>query len=157
LHDGAAGARAGRGRRNSARRKRALPGLLTTLGAAQGSPVALRIGGNSGDESWWTPGEPDRPHPRGVRCLIGGRWLARLAWVARSARSPLTLGVNLASGDPARALAFARAVRAALPHGALRTVEIGNEPDLYTRSVTFRAGRLVVRRVARRARYDQAR
>lgn len=143
---------------SAARPNRALRALLATLGAAQGSPPALRIGGNSSDESWWDPGSRgSRAPPLGVRYRLGRRWLARLAWVARVARSPVTVGVNLAADDPARALAFARAVRAALPPGALRTIEIGNEPDLYTRGLTFHAGRIVVRRVARRARYDQSR
>jgi hypothetical protein len=136
----------------------ALRRLLTTLGAAQGSPVALRIGGNSGDESWWAPrGSSHGPRPHGVRYVIGDRWLGRLAWLARAVHSPVTVGANLSARDPARALAFARAVRDALPRGALRTVEIGNEPDLYSRSVAFHAGHLVVRRTARRARYDQSR
>lgn len=137
---------------------RALPALLATLGAAQGSPVALRIGGNSSDESWWAPGARlSLVRPSHVRYVIGRRWLARMAWVARATRAPVTVGVNLAADDPARALAFVRALRSALPPGALRAVEIGNEPDLYTRGVTFRAGRAVVRRVARRARYGQPR
>jgi hypothetical protein len=143
---------------SAARPNLALGRLLTTLGAAQGSAVALRIGGNSSDEAWWAPGASSRgARPRRVRYVIGDRWLGRLAWLARVARSPVTVGANLADRDPTRALAFARAVRDALPHGALRTVEIGNEPDLYTRGVTFHAGHLVVRRIARRARYDPSR
>ncbi len=137
----------------------ALTRLLATLGAAQGSPVALRIGGNTTDESSWAPGAApgSGPRPRSARFLLGPHWLGRLSWLARASRAPVTIGVNLAAGDPRRALAFARAVRSALPPGALRTVEIGNEPDLYTRGVAFRSGRVVVRRIARRASYDQAR
>jgi hypothetical protein len=143
----------GAGRPNLALRR-----LLTTLGAAQGSAVALRIGGNSSDESWWAPGAPSRGvRPRTAHYVIGDRWLGRLAWLARVVRSPITIGANLANRDPARALAFARAVRDALPRGALRTVEIGNEPDLYSRGIAFHAGHVVVRRIARRARYDQSR
>jgi hypothetical protein len=92
-----------------------------------------------------------------ARLLLGAGWVERLSWLARATRGPVTIGANLAAGDPRRALGFARAVRAALPRGALRTLEIGNEPDLYTRGVTFRAGRVLLRRVARRARYGQAR
>jgi hypothetical protein len=136
---------------------RALARLLATLRAAQGGPLALRVGGNSTDESWWTPGAAPGSRPRRARFTLGPGWLGRLSWLARAARGPVTVGVNLAADDPRRALAFARAVRAALPRGALRTLEIGNEPDLYTRSVAFRAGHAVVRRVARRARYGQAR
>jgi hypothetical protein len=136
----------------------ALPRLLTTLGAAQGSPVALRIGGNSSDESLWAPGASSRGvRPRTAHYLIGDLWLGRLAWLARVVRSPVTIGANLANRDPARALAFSRAVRDALPRGALRTVDIGNEPDLYSRSIAFHAGRVVVRHIAPRARYDQSR
>jgi hypothetical protein len=142
---------------SAAHPNRSLRGLLATLGAAQGSPPALRIGGNSSDESWWDPGPGGSRAPLGARYRLGPRWLARLAWVARVSRAPVTVGVNLAAGDPARALAFARALRAALPSRALRTIEIGNEPDLYTRRLSFRAGRVVVRRIARRARYDQSR
>jgi hypothetical protein len=140
------------------RPNRTFAALLTTLAAAQGSPAALRIGGNSSDESWWVPGAlRSRARPRFVRYLVGPSWLGRLRWVARAARGPVTVGVNLAADDPARALAFARAVRAALPKGALRTLEIGNEPDLYTRPITFATPRVVVHRAARRARYDQSR
>ncbi len=136
---------------------RAFLRLLATLGAAQGGPLALRVGGNSTDESWWVPGAAPGSPPRRARLALGARWLERLSWLARATRGPVTVGANLAADDPGRALAFARAVRAGLPRGALRTVEIGNEPDLYTRSVAFRAGRVVIRRVARRARYGQAR
>ena len=136
---------------------RALARLLATLGAAQGSPVALRIGGNTTDESWWAPGAVPGSRPRRARFALGARWLERLSSLARATRGPVTVGANLAADDPGRALAFARAVRAALPRGALRTLEIGNEPDLYTRRAAFRAGHDLVRRVARRARYSQAR
>jgi hypothetical protein len=142
----------------AARPNRAFAALLATLAAAQGSPPALRIGGNSSDESWWAPGHQGAgTRPRIARYRVGRRWLARLRWLARVGHGPVTVGVNLAANDPARALAFARAVRAALPRGVLRTIEIGNEPDLYTRSITFRTPRVVVRRAARRARYDQSR
>jgi hypothetical protein len=138
---------------------RALARLLATLAAAQGSPVALRVGGNSADESQWAPAAApvSGPRPRPSHYLLGERWLGRLSWLARVSRAPVTVGVNLAADEPGRALAFARALRSALPRGALRTIEIGNEPDRYTSGVAFRGGRVVIRRVARRARYDEAR
>jgi hypothetical protein len=59
---------------SAARPNRALPRLLATLDGAQGSPVALRIGGNSGDESWWGPGTANLgPRSRRERYLVKSR------------------------------------------------------------------------------------
>src|SRR5204863_9565953 len=34
---------------------RAFAGLAAALSAAENAPIGLRIGGNSGDQSWWNP------------------------------------------------------------------------------------------------------
>src|SRR5215218_6984941 len=44
------------------RPNRAFIRRLDALGLAQRAPVALRIGGNSSDESWWNPTRRPRPH-----------------------------------------------------------------------------------------------
>jgi hypothetical protein len=82
--------------------------------------------------------------------------LDTIAWLARSLRGPVTLGLNLALDDPANARALATAARARLPRGALDTLEIGNEPDLYTRGHVFTVPGHVHRRVRKRAVYDPA-
>ena len=129
----------------------AIAGLL---GAAQHGKPHLRIGGDTTDESWWNPA--GRPRPPGVSIDLGPAWVRALARAERRTRAPLALGLDLALGDPRNALVLVRAVRAALPPGLLRTVELGNEPDLWTRSHTFRIGRLVITRPRHRLRYGPA-
>ena len=131
---------------------RAFAGLARALGAAQGAPVGLRIGGNSSDQSWWNPA--GRPRPPGVLVDLGPAWARSLATGQRALGAPVALGMNLALDDPSNALALVRAVRAA--GAAPGVLEIGNEPDLYARGRTFRVGPLVVVRPRQRLRYGPA-
>jgi hypothetical protein len=104
--------------------------LLRRVEAAAGAPLALRVGGASAEEAWWNP-EHRRPRPANVLHDIDAPTLAALAGLARGLDAPVTLGLNLQSGDPANALALARAAQRRL--GArLDGLEVGNEPDLYT-------------------------
>jgi hypothetical protein len=117
--------------------------LVRALGRAQGSPVALRIGGNSGDQAWWNP-RGRRPRPRGVRIDLGPAWVGGLAAAQRRLGSPVALGLNLALDDPRNARAL---VRAALAAGVdVAGLELGNEPDFFPRGRTFRVGARVLRR-----------
>jgi hypothetical protein len=79
--------------------------------------------------------------------------LRAVAWLRRALGGPVTLDVNLALRDPRNALALARAAGRQLPRGALETVEIGNEPDLYTRSRTFHVPGHVHRRLRKHGTY----
>src|SRR3954453_23874745 len=136
------------------RPKRAFIRRVAALGRAQRAPVALRIGGNSSDESWWNP--THRPRPHGVRNDIGAEWVAGLARGQAQLGSPVALGLNLALNDPANALALVRAVRAKLKRPGVVALEIGNDPDLFVRARTFHVGRLVVHRPRQRLRYGPA-
>jgi hypothetical protein len=131
-------------------RRAGLRALLAPLVARTGG-VALRIGGDTADQAWWNP----RGHPRPARVLqdVTPATLDAVAWLARGLRGPVTLDVNLPLGDPYNALALARAARRRLPRGLLDTLEIGNEPDLYTRGRVFHVPGHVHRRVRKRARY----
>jgi len=134
-----------------ARHAAALERLLAPLARSQGG-MALRIGGDSGDQSWWNPS--GRRRPRGVLHNVTPRTLDGVAALARAAGGgPVTLGVNLALRDSANALALARAARERFD---VDTLELGNEPDLYTLSKTFRSNGRVHRRVRKRARYGPA-
>ena len=140
----------------SARRpNRAFLQAVAALGAAQKAPVALRIGGNSSDESWWNPARLPRPH--GVLNDLGPGWVASLASGQARLAAPVALGLNLALDDPGNALALVRAVRARLKRPGVVSLEIGNEPDLFARARTFRVGRLVLHRPRQRLRYGPAR
>jgi hypothetical protein len=136
-------------------RRTALAALLAGVAHAEHSPLALRIGGDSGDQAWWNPG--GRRRPATILQNVTPRTLGDVAWLARALNAPVTLGLNLARGDPANALALARAARRRLPAGALEAVEIGNEPDLYTRAHTFRVRGHVHRRLRKHDRYGAAR
>jgi hypothetical protein len=131
-------------------RTAALRTVLAPLVARTGG-LALRIGGDTADQAWWNP--RGRPAPPGVLQDVSPATLDAVAWLARSLRGPVTLDLNLALGDPDNALALARAARRRLPPGSLETLEIGNEPDLYTRGRVFRVPGHVHRRVRKRVRY----
>src|SRR5205807_1475494 len=79
--------------------------------------------------------------------------LDSVAWLARASGGPVTLGLNLALSDPGNALALTRAAERRLPRGALATLEVGNEPDLYTTARTFHVPGHVHRRLRKRGRY----
>lgn len=127
-----------------------LRALLAPLVARTGG-VALRVGGDTADQAWWNP--RGRLAPPSVLQDVTPATLDAVAWLARSLRGPVTLDVNLALGDPYNALALARAARRRLPRGSLETLEIGNEPDLYTRGRVFHVPGHVHRRVRKRVRY----
>jgi hypothetical protein len=123
--------------------------LLRRLEAVRGAPLPLRIGGASADETWWDP-TGRRPRPPTIRHAIGPPTLDAVDGLSAALRAPVTMAVNLQVDDPGNALALARAARQRL--GArLDALEIGNEPDLYTRARTF--GPKAVRRLRKRATY----
>lgn len=97
-----------------------LIGLFNRLG-----PSLLRIGGNSVDETQWTPNGAGRTSggvaPSDIDALAG--FLQACGW-------SVLYGVNLATSTPAAAAAeVAYAVQSL--GSSLYAIEIGNEPDLY--------------------------
>ena len=97
-----------------------LIGLFKRLGNG-----VLRIGGNSVDETTWTPSSAGQTSgqtaPSDVDALAS--FISAVSW-------PVLYGVNLAQSTPAVAAAeVAYAARALGPN--LLGIEIGNEPDLY--------------------------
>src|SRR3954451_2333732 len=114
------------------RPNRAFLQAVAALGAAQKAPVALRIGGNSSDQSWWNPARLPRPH--GVLNDLGPGWVASLASGQAQLAAPVALGLNLALDDPGNALALVRAVRARVKRSGVVSLEVGNEPDLFARA-----------------------
>jgi hypothetical protein len=135
------------------RRNVALRALLAQLVARTGG-LALRVGGDTADQAWWNP--RGRPRPPKVLQDVTPVTLDAVSWLARTLGGPVTLDVNLPLGDPSNARTLAAAARRRLPRGALDTIEIGNEPDLYTRARRWRVpGHLHVR-VRKRVSYGPA-
>ena len=129
--------------------------ILAPIERAAGTPLALRIGGDTADQAWWNPGGR-AARPATVLQDIGPGTLDAVAWLARGLGGPVTLGLNLALDDPGNAATLAAEARRRLPRGALGALEIGNEPDLYTHGRTFTSGGHVHRRLTKDPHYSVA-
>jgi hypothetical protein len=128
------------------------PVLLALLGQlAPQKALVMRIGGNSADATWW-PIRRMRP-PGGVKYALSDNWLATTRALASHLGAHLIMGINLAAGRPAIAVAEARAFLRGLGRKYLQAFEVGNEPDLYNKFPWYR-DRLGRVRWARNARWD---
>lgn len=110
--------------------------VLSLLRVRGGGPLVLRIGGDSADHTYWDP--------RALKLPAGSfaltpRWFTRLAEVVRSEPLRLILDLNLVADSPSMAAMWAHAALAALPPRSVLGFEVGNEPDLYHRSLWYRA------------------
>jgi hypothetical protein len=110
--------------------------------SADGAATAVRIGGNSADQ---TVADRRLRGVTGVRYVISKRWMAVLASVLRRARGRAILDLNLALRRPGVAGAEARLARRVLGPQLLAGLALGNEPDFYThnRWARLRDGRLL--------------
>ena len=99
--------------------------LLEGLGTG-----VLRISGDSVDRTQWLPA-PTAPAPWAIATLSPVD-LANLAALMRASGWRLVLGLDLGHAIPAAAVDEARTAAATLG-ASLAALEIGNEPDLYTK------------------------
>jgi hypothetical protein len=106
-----------------------LAGYLRTLGRGG----ILRIGGNSGDGTFWT--STGETAPSWAAGTITPQKLIHLAAVARAADWRVVLAVNLKHPDAARAADEARYAQQIFGRSLL-AIEIGNEPNFYYSSET---------------------
>ena len=121
--------------------------LLRTLGDGGAGAPTIRMGGNSGDETWWNP--DGRAQPPGVETDITPAFISTLRPLAE-AGAPLVLGGNFAIADPGNAVGYVQAAVAGLPVGSIESFEIGNEADLYDRPAIFHVGNRTLIRPQRR-------
>lgn len=106
-----------------------LGGYLRTLGHTG----VIRIGGNSGDTTFWT--STGEPAPSWATSgTITPDKLQHLATIVRNAGWKVILAVNLKQPDPARAADEAKYARQIFGDSLL-AIEIGNEPNFYYGSV----------------------
>ncbi len=107
------------------------PILVSLLrGLAPGQSPVIRIGGNSADRSWW-PIRNTIP-PAGVRYILTPDWLADAHALAATLNARMIPGINLAADRPSLAAAEARALVQGIGRKYIDSIEIGNEPDVYT-------------------------
>jgi hypothetical protein len=105
--------------------------VLSLIHVDGDSPVVLRIGGDSADHSFY---DPDlRVRPRWMFELTPA-WLRDTAELVHRARLRVILDLNLITGSPTRAARWASVADHEFPRGTLRALEIGNEPDIYSRT-----------------------
>jgi hypothetical protein len=110
-----------------------LVALIRNLTPGQ-APV-LRIGGNSTDVSYVAgPGVKPLPYV-GYRLTPG--WMATTGALAKATGARVIMGLNLAADDPALDAAELHDYVGALPHNALKAVEIGNEPNIYNKITVY--------------------
>ncbi|HZE05371.1 MAG TPA: hypothetical protein VE127_09115, partial [Solirubrobacteraceae bacterium] len=111
-----------------ARRMTLLDRVLAML--SQGGPVRLRIGGDSADRVQWAP---TKELPEWVFELTGS-WLKQTSQIVRQTHVKVILDLNLVTSTPALAARWAKTAVTQLPPGSITAFEIGNEPDIYSRS-----------------------
>ena len=105
--------------------------VLSMLHVPGDGPLILRVGGNSADHTIWAARL--RTMPRWVFELTPA-WLQAARKVVRRAGVRLMLDLNLITDSPSAASVWARAAEADLPRASIAGFEIGNEPDIYSRS-----------------------
>lgn len=105
--------------------------VLAMVHVAADGPLILRVGGDSADHSFWDPSAA--PMPRWAFTLAPP-WLAQARQLVRRLKIKLILDLNLITDSPASAAQWAGAAEAGLPRASIVAFEIGNEPDIYSRS-----------------------
>ncbi|MGH2889383.1 MAG: glycosyl hydrolase family 79 C-terminal domain-containing protein [Solirubrobacteraceae bacterium] len=111
-----------------------LVALIRNLTPGQ-APV-LRIGGDSTDDSY-VPAAGARP-PAYLSYRLTPGWLATTAALARELGARMIMGVNLGANDPRLAAAEARAYVRAFGAKSIEALEIGNEPNIYSKITAYR-------------------
>ena len=102
------------------------------------APISLRLGGESGDSSFWGS-DPfadvapsyQQPHPY----VLTPAWMAGVSKLITTANLKVILDLNLAAHSPQMAAQVAAAARRDLPAGSITAFEVGNEPDEYAQSL----------------------
>lgn len=90
----------------------------------------LRIGGDSADLSRWTPSGQATPP---WAYALTPRWLTQTRRLVARTGARVILDLNIADRDPVIEARWARLFTDAMPAGSVAGLEIGNEPDLFTR------------------------
>jgi Glycosyl hydrolase family 79 C-terminal beta domain len=107
--------------------------VLSLLHVPGNGPLVLRIGGDSADHSFWMPKKTTRRMPAWAFAVTPS-FLTQLRTLVKRDPVKLIVDLNLVMDTPLTAAAWAHAAETSLPRGSIVGFEVGNEPDLYTRS-----------------------
>jgi hypothetical protein len=105
--------------------------VLALLHVNGDGPMILRIGGDSADFAYWDPAS--RKMAPWVFELTPA-WLSKTRNLVRQTGLRLIVDLNLVTGSPLQAGAWATAAERELPRGSIIGFEIGNEDDIYSHS-----------------------
>ncbi|MGZ4194321.1 MAG: glycosyl hydrolase family 79 C-terminal domain-containing protein [Solirubrobacteraceae bacterium] len=105
--------------------------VISLLHVPGDGPFVLRIGGDSSDHTFFDP--KIRRLPSWAFDLTRV-FIARTARLVREMKLRVILDLNLITATPQLAGAWAREAERVMPRGSIIGFEIGNEPDLYTRT-----------------------
>jgi hypothetical protein len=107
---------------------RVLPALIRNL-TPVGRP-SLRIGGESADRSWWPI--KGRKRPLGIVYDLGPAWVTAALQLAHATNPWLLMGLELEADQPQIDAVEARQLLRRIGRRSIQSLQIGNEPDLYT-------------------------
>jgi hypothetical protein len=93
-----------------------------------GRPV-LRIGGQSGDRTWWPVAGTRRPP--GITYDLTPRWMTSAHVLAQATDARLILGIGLEADRPRIGAVEARQLVKGVGRRYIDALEVGNEPELY--------------------------
>jgi hypothetical protein len=105
--------------------------IISQLHVPGDGAFVLRVGGDSSDHTFYDPRL--RRLPTWAFDLTPA-FVVRTARVVRELRLHVILDLNLVTSTPRLAGAWAKEAEALMPRGSIVGFEIGNEPDLYTRT-----------------------
>jgi hypothetical protein len=105
--------------------------VLSLLHVPGDGPFVLRIGGDSSDHTFYDPRILKLPRRAFDLTHV---FASRTARIVRELRLRVVLDLNLVTGTPSFAGAWAREAEGVLPQRSIIGFEIGNEPDLYSRT-----------------------
>ena len=104
--------------------------VLALLHVPGEGPMVLRIGGDSADHSFWDPTGGRLP---GWAVRLSAAWLAPMRRLLRREAVRLILDLNLVTGSALMAARWVAAAQRNLPRHTIAGLEVGNEPDIYSR------------------------
>ncbi|MFL5829400.1 MAG: hypothetical protein ACJ76X_05735, partial [Solirubrobacteraceae bacterium] len=105
--------------------------MLTLLHVPGDGPFILRIGGDSASHTLY---DPNLLEPPRWAFELTPSFIERTASIVRALRLRVILDLNLVTGSPELAAAWARVAETRLPRKSIIGFEIANEPDLYDRA-----------------------
>jgi hypothetical protein len=105
--------------------------MLTLLHVRGDGPFILRIGGDSASHTLY---DPNLLEPPRWAFELTPSFIERTASIVKALRLRVILDLNLVTGSPQLAAAWARVAETRLPRKSIIGFEIANEPDLYDRA-----------------------